>query len=124
MTTTLDTIVAWAKRKGFVYPGSDIYGGLQNSRDYGPYGALLRKNIYDLVIKTFVQERKDILFMDAALLMNPKVWEASGHVATFNDPLIDDKNTKERFRADKIIEDFFENKSKHLIPALDRIGLN
>ncbi len=118
MSTPLETIVAWAKRKWFVYPGSDIYGWLQNSRDYGPYGALLRKNIYDLIIKTFVQQRNDILFMDAALLMNPKVWEASGHVDTFNDPLIDDKKTWERFRADKIIEDFFEEQRNEMIKKL------
>jgi len=111
MSYPLETIVSWAKRKWFVYPGSDIYGGLANAWDYGPYWALLRKNIYDLIVKTFVQERDDIIFMDAALLMNPKVWEASWHVSTFNDPLIDDKNTWERFRADKMIEDYFENKN-------------
>lgn len=104
MNYPLETIVAWAKRRWFVYPGSDIYGGLANARDYGPYGALLRKNLMDIIVKTFVQERDDILLMDAALLMHPKVWEASWHVATFNDPLIDDKNTWERFRADHLIE--------------------
>lgn len=112
MTYKLETIVAWAKRKWFVYPGSDIYGGLANSWDYGPYGSLVRKNIIDIIIKKFVQERDDIVLLDAALLMHPKVWEASGHVWGFNDPLIDDKNTWERFRADKLIEDYFEEIKK------------
>lgn len=101
----LETIVAWAKRRGFVYPGSDIYGWLANARDYGPYGSQLKKNIADLRWKTFVQEREDMIGLDSQILMHPKVREASGHVAGFNDPLIDDKNTGERFRADKLIED-------------------
>lgn len=105
MTFSLDNIVAWAKRRGFVYPGSDIYGWLANAWDLGPYGSLLRKNIYDQWIKYFVQEQENIMLIDWALLMHPKVWEASGHVAGFNDPLIDDKKTWERFRADKLIED-------------------
>lgn len=104
----LETIVARAKRRGFVYPGSDIYGGLANARDYGPYGVQLKKNIQDLRRKTFVQQRPDMIGLDAQILMHPKVWEASGHVAGFNDPLIDDKNTGERFRADKVIEDKLE----------------
>ncbi len=112
MSYKLETIVAWAKRKWFVYPGSDIYGGLANSWDYGPYGSLVRKNITDIITKKFVQERDDVVLLDAALLMHPKVWEASGHVSGFNDPLIDDKKTWERFRADKLIEDYFEEESK------------
>lgn len=101
----LDTIVARAKRRGFVYPGSDIYGWLANARDYGPYGVQLKKNIQDLRWKTFVESRPDMIGLDAQILMHPKVREASGHVAGFNDPLIDDKNTGERFRADKLIEE-------------------
>ncbi len=101
----LETIVAWAKRKGFVYPWSDIYGGLANAWDYGPYGVQLKKNIQDLRWQTFVQERSDMIGMDAQILMHPKTWEASGHTENFDDPLIDDKNTGERFRADQIIED-------------------
>ena len=77
MTYNLDTIVAWAKRRGFVYPGSDIYGGLANAWDLGPYGTILRKNILDSWWKTFVQKRPDIIPLDAAILMNPKTWEAS-----------------------------------------------
>ncbi len=105
MAFSLDNIVAWAKRRGFVYPGSDIYWWLANAWDLGPYGSLLRKNIADQWIKYFVQEQENIMLIDWALLMHPKVWEASGHVAGFNDPLIDDKKTWERFRADKLIED-------------------
>lgn len=108
MTHNLETIVWWAKRKWFVYAWSDIYWGLANSWDYGPYGTLLRKNIVDLLLKRFVQKRQDIIYLDAALLMHPRVWEASWHVGGFNDPLIDDKKTWERFRADKLVEDFFE----------------
>ena len=104
MTYNLDTIVAWAKRRGFVYPGSDIYGGLANAWDLGPYGTVLRKNILDSWWKTFVQKRPDIIPLDAAILMNPKTWEASWHLGNFSDPLIDDKNTGERFRVDKLIE--------------------
>lgn len=114
MAFSLDTIVARAKRRGFVYPWSDIYGGLANAWDYGPYWALLRKNICDSIIKTFVQERDDIVLMDAAVLMNPKVREASGHVAWFNDPLIDDKKTWERFRADELIEEKIWEEQKTL----------
>ncbi len=105
MQKDLQTIVAWAKRRGFVYPGSDIYGWLANAWDFGPYGTILKKNIADLWRKEFVQKRADIIPLDAAILMNSKVWEASWHVANFNDPMIDDKNTWERFRVDKLIEE-------------------
>jgi len=105
MSYPLETIVSRAKRRWFVYPWSDIYGGLANTWDFGPYGSLLRKNILDAWWKFFVQEQANIYGIDGAILMHPKVWEASGHVWWFNDPLIDDKNTWERFRADKLIED-------------------
>ncbi len=108
MDYNLETVVSWAKRKWFVYPGSDIYGWLANSWDLGPYGTMLRKNILDSWYKTFTQRRSDIIPLDAAILMNPKTWEASGHLSNFSDPLIDDKNTGERFRVDKIIEDVIE----------------
>jgi len=105
----LDTIVGRAKRKWFVYPWSDIYGGLANARDLGPYGVQLRKNIYDTRWKYFVQQQANIVGIEGALLMHPKVREASGHVGGFNDPLIDDKKTGGRFRADKLIEDYIES---------------
>jgi len=88
-----------------VYPGSDIYGGLANAWDYGPYGVQLKKNIQDIRWKNFVQKREDMIGIDAQILMHPRTWEASGHVGNFNDPMIDDKHTGERFRADKLIED-------------------
>lgn len=105
---TMENIVNLAKNRGFVYPGSDIYGGLANTWDYGPYGSILKDNIRKLWLKEFVQKRTDMVQLDAGILMNPQVWVASGHVGGFSDPLIDDKNTKERFRADKLLEDLIE----------------
>ena len=101
----MDKIVALCKRRGFVFPGSEIYGGLANSWDYGPLGTELKNNIKQLWWKKFVQSRDDVVGVDAALIMNPKVWEASGHVATFNDPLVEDKKTHERYRLDHLLED-------------------
>jgi glycyl-tRNA synthetase len=98
----MDKVVALAKRRGFVFPGSEIYGGLANSFDYGPLGVELKNNIKNLWWKRFVHERKDIVGIDAALIMNPKVWQASGHLATFSDPLVECKKCHHRFRADKI----------------------
>lgn len=109
MTYSLDTIVSWAKRKGFVYPNSEIYGGLANAWDFGPYGSLLKKNIADLWIKHFTQQRDDVVLMDTAIIAHPTTWQASGHLASFADALIDDKNTGQRFRADKLIEEYFES---------------
>jgi glycyl-tRNA synthetase len=98
----MEKIVSLAKRRGFVYPGSEIYGGLANSWDYGPLGTELKNNIKQLWWKRFVQTRDDMVGIDAALIMNPKVWEASGHVATFTDPLVECKACHSRFRADQI----------------------
>lgn len=100
----LDTIVALAKRRGFIYPGSDIYGGLANSWDYGPLGVELKNNIAAWWWERFVSRRADMVGIDAAILMNPKVWEASGHVANFNDAMVDCKTCKARYRADHLIE--------------------
>ena len=102
---SMEKIVALCKRRGFVYPGSEIYGGLANTWDYGPLGAELKRNIKDLWWRTFVQRRRDIVGLDAGILMHPKVWEASGHVVNFNDPLVDCKTCKSRFRADHLIEE-------------------
>ncbi|ATU05012.1 glycine--tRNA ligase [Candidatus Gracilibacteria bacterium HOT-871] len=104
-------LVNLCQARGFVYQGSEIYGGLANSWDYGPYGSLLKENIKNLWIKEFVQKRDDMVLQDSAILMNSQVWVASGHVGGFSDPLIDDKNTKERFRADKLLEDLIESSS-------------
>ncbi len=103
---TMDQIVALCKGRGFVYPGSEIYGGLANSWDYGPLGVELKNNIKKAWWKKFVQENPHNVGLDSAILMNPQVWVASGHVTTFNDPLIDCKSCKMRHRADKLIEDW------------------
>ena len=100
----MEKLVSLCKRRGFIFPGSDIYGGLANSWDYGPLGVELKNNIKKLWWKTFVQERDDVVGLDAALIMNPKVWQASGHVSNFNDPLVEDKKTNERFRLDHLLE--------------------
>lgn len=99
---TMEDIVSLAKRRGFVFPGSEIYGGLANSWDYGPLGVELKNNIKQLWWKRFAHRRDDMVGLDAALIMNPKVWEASGHVAGFTDPLVECKKCHTRFRADKI----------------------
>ena len=101
---TMEKIVALCKGRGFVYPGSEIYGGLANSWDYGPLGVELKNNVKRAWWKKFVQENPYNVGLDAAILMNPEVWVASGHVTTFNDPLIDCKACKMRHRADKLIE--------------------
>ena len=98
----LENIVSLAKRRGFIYPGSDVYGGLSGTWDYGPLGVTLKRNIMQLWWKMFVEDRDDMYGVDAAILMNPKVWKASGHVDTFTDPLVECSNCKSRFRADKI----------------------
>lgn len=100
---TIDTIVSLCKRRGFIFPGSDIYGGLANSWDYGPVGVELKNNIRNLWWKTFVQGRDDVVGIEAALIMNPKVWEASGHVANFADPLVECRSCHERFRVDHLL---------------------
>ncbi|MCI2061372.1 MAG: glycine--tRNA ligase [Eubacteriaceae bacterium] len=106
---TMDAIVALAKNRGFVFPGSEIYGGLANSWDFGPLGVEFYNNIKKAWWRKFVQESKYNVGIDAAILMNPKTWEASGHVGGFSDPLIDCKNCHSRFRADKLIEEFVQN---------------
>ena len=103
--TSLDQIVSLCKRRGFVFPGSEIYGGLANSWDYGPMGTELKNAIRDWWWERFVTKRQDMVGVDAAILMNPKVWVASGHVASFNDAMIDCKQCKARHRADHLIED-------------------
>lgn len=99
---SLEDIVSLCKRRGFIFQGSEIYGGLAGTWDYGPLGVTLKKNLMDLWWKTFVEDREDMVGVDAAILMNPKTWQASGHVDTFTDPLVECSNCKGRFRADKI----------------------
>lgn len=105
---SMDKITALAKSRGFVFPGSDIYGGLANTWDYGPVGVELKNNVKKAWWKKFVQESKYNVGLDAAILMNPKTWVASGHVGGFADPLIDCKSCQARFRADKLIEDYIK----------------
>jgi len=103
---TMDKITALCKGRGFVFPGSEIYGGLANSWDYGPLGVELKNNIKAAWWQKFVRENPHNVGLDSAILMNPKIWEASGHVTTFNDPLIDCKGCKMRHRADNLAEDW------------------
>ncbi|MBQ6840609.1 MAG: glycine--tRNA ligase [Bacilli bacterium] len=103
---TMEKVVNYAKNYGFIFQGSEIYGGLSNTWDYGPLGTLLKENLRNAWKKRFVQESKYNYGLDAAILMNPNVWVASGHVASFADPLIDCIKCKARHRADKLIEDF------------------
>ncbi len=103
---TMEKIVALCKSRGFVYPGSEIYGGLSNSWDYGPLGVEFKNNVKKAWWKKFVQESPTNVGLDAAILMNPEVWVASGHVGGFSDPLMDCRDCKTRHRADKLIEDF------------------
>lgn len=98
----MDEIVSLCKRRGFIFQGSEVYGGLAGTWDYGPLGVQLKKNLMDIWWKTFVESRDDMVGVDAAILMNPKTWKASGHVDTFTDPLVECSNCKGRFRADKI----------------------
>ena len=105
MPVTLEKIVSLCKRRGFVFPSSEIYGGFASIYDYGPYGVELENNIKRAWWKTMVQEREDIVGLDAAIFMHPKVWEASGHIAGFADPLIECKNCHSRWRADHLLED-------------------
>ena len=112
---TMEKLVALCKSRGFVYPGSEIYGGLANAWDYGPLGVELKNNVKKAWMKKFVQESKYNVGLDAAILMNPKTWVASGHVGGFSDPLIDCKNCKTRHRADKLIEDWAHENNKDMV---------
>ncbi len=114
---TMEKLVALAKNRGFVYPGSDIYGGLANAWDYGPLGVELKNNIKRAWWRKFVQENQYNVGVDCAILMNPQVWVASGHVGGFSDPLIDCKECKSRHRADKLIEDW--NKENNIVVQVD-----
>ena len=106
---TMDKLVALAKNRGFVFPGSEIYGGLANTWDYGPLGVELKNNIKKAWWKKFITESEYNVGLDCAILMNPKVWEASGHIGGFSDPLMDCKSCKSRHRADDLIENWNAN---------------
>src|SRR6266403_4166683 len=103
---SMETIVSLTKRRGFIFQGSEIYGGLADTWDYGPYGVLLKNNIKAMWWKHFVTERDDVYGLDTAILMNARVWEASGHTgAGFADPLVEDLKTNKRYRADHLLEE-------------------
>ncbi len=114
----LNKIISHAKEYGFVFPSSDIYDGLQAVYDYGPYGALLKKNIQEYWWRAMVQMHQNIVGIDAAIFMAPRVWEASGHVQNFSDPLIDNKESKKRYRVDHLIEEYAEKLDPDLRKSL------
>ena len=116
---TMEKLTALAKNRGFIYPGSEIYGGLANTWDYGPLGVEFKNNVKDAWRRKFVQESKYNVGLDAAILMNPQTWVASGHVGGFSDPLIDCKQCKARFRADKLIEDYMKEAEGVEEPVVD-----
>ncbi|PWT27875.1 glycine--tRNA ligase [Butyrivibrio fibrisolvens] len=116
---TMDKVIALAKGRGFIFPGSEIYGGLANTWDYGPLGVEFKNNVKKAWWKKFVQENKYNVGVDCAILMNPQTWVASGHLAGFSDPLMDCKECHERFRADKIIEDFAAENNITLESSVD-----
>ncbi len=119
MEKTMEKIVALAKSRGFIYPGSEIYGGLANTWDYGNLGVELKNNVKRAWWQKFIQESPYNVGVDCAILMNPQTWIASGHLGGFSDPLMDCKNCKERFRADKLIEDFMEEKGMKIEGSID-----
>ena len=119
---TMEKVVALCKGRGFVFPGSEIYGGLANTWDYGPLGVELKNNVKKAWWKKFVQENPYNVGLDAAILMNPQVWVASGHVGGFSDPLMDCKECKERFRADKVIEGWCEENGFDLGKSVDALS--
>ncbi|MBO5926509.1 MAG: glycine--tRNA ligase [Clostridia bacterium] len=119
MTATMEKVVTLCKTRGFIFPGSEIYGGLANTWDYGPLGVELKNNVKKAWWKKFVQENKYNVGLDSAILMNPQTWVASGHLAGFSDPLMDCKECHERFRADKLIEDYVKENNVTLEKGID-----
>ncbi|MCT4598615.1 MAG: glycine--tRNA ligase [Vallitalea sp.] len=119
MEKTMEKVVALAKARGFVYPGSEIYGGLANTWDYGPLGVELKNNVKKAWWQKFIKESPYNVGVDCAILMNPQAWVASGHVGGFNDPLMDCKSCKERFRADQLIENYMKDNGLEVEDAVD-----
>ncbi len=134
MVENMETIVSLCKNRGYIFPGSEIYGGLANTWDYGPLGVELKNNVKQAWMKRFVHDRKDSVGIDSAILMNPQTWAATGHLSTFTDPLIDCKECKTRHRADKLIENWAAANGKdicadgmsneELIKFIDDNGIN
>jgi glycyl-tRNA synthetase len=122
MSDTLDKIVSLCKRRGFIFQSSEIYGGFGGAYDYGPLGVELKRNVQDSWWQAMVYGNDDIEGLDAAILMHPTVWKASGHVDAFNDPLIDDKACGRRYRADQLIEEHVERlRSKGKTDEAERV---
>ena len=119
MEKTMEKIVALAKARGFVYPGSEIYGGLANTWDYGNLGVELKNNVKKAWWQKFIQESPYNVGVDCAILMNPQTWVASGHLGGFSDPLMDCKDCHERFRADKLIEDWADENNYEIEGSVD-----
>ncbi len=119
MDNTLKKVVALAKRRGFIFPGSEIYGGLANTYDYGPLGVEMLRNLKNYWWKYFVTTRENIYGLDTSILMNPKVWESSGHTDTFKDVLIECKNCNQRTRADHLIENKLKDVKVEGLPHED-----
>src|SRR5690348_14084806 len=111
---SLKPIVALAKRRGFIYPGSEIYGGFANTYSFGPYGAELKKTVKDLWWNVFVRQRRDMVGLDGPILLHPRAWKASGHLDGFSDALIDCKECKSRFRCDHLIEETLQKSADGL----------
>ena len=99
---TMDKIVSLCKRRGLIFPASEIYGGIANTYDYGHYGVLLKRNVVDAWWQAMIGDRDDIVALDSAIIQHPRTWEASGHLAGFTDPLVDCRTCKQRFRADHL----------------------
>ena len=120
---SLKKIISHSKEYGFVIPSSEIYEGLNAVYDYAHNGVLLKNNIREYWWKSMVQMNQDIIGVDSAIFMHPKTWIASGHVEAFNDPLIDNKDSKKRYRADVLIEDYVEKQRKNLVTSLTKMNL-
>ena len=123
ITPSLNDIVSLAKRRGFVYPASSIYGGLANAYDYGPLGAQLLKNIKDVWWKEFIENRDDMVGLDTQIIQHPQTWVASGHVESFNDPLVEDQVNHKRYRADHLIEDWLKQQTNPPTVDVDSLSL-
>ena len=123
MSDLFSNVVALSKRRGFVFPSCEIYGGLANTYDYGHYGSLLKENIKNLWFKKFFESRHDLFRIESSIILNPKVWEASGHVATFADVMVEDSVTNKRYRADHLIEDFYMSKGDDTVVDLSLIHI-
>src|SRR3989344_4820395 len=117
----MEKIVSLCKRRGFVYPGSEIYGGLAGTFDYGPLGLALKNNVKNLWWNMFVETLENMYGVDAAILMHSEVWKASGHVSGFSDPVIECKNCKKRWRTDHIIESQLIEKGSYLCPSCRKV---